>query len=110
METFAKLRCFADNASIFIYTSASTWSFETRLETGAPSMTDVLIPDRMGRNERLERLDAVIDWDRVDGLLSDVHSSQDGRPGYPPLIMVKVMLLQQWHNPSDPDMERGMHR
>ena len=80
-----------------------------RLETGAPSMTDVLIPDRMGRNERLERLDAVIDWDRVDGLLADVHSSRDGRPAYPPLLMAKVMLLQQWHSASDPEMEDALY-
>ena len=66
-----------------------------RLETGAPSMTGVFIPDRIGRNERLLRLDVVTDWDRVDGLLSDVHSSRDGRPAYPPLLMAKVMLLQQ---------------
>ena len=46
-----------------------------RLETSAPSMTDVLLPDRMGRDGRLQRLDTVINWDRVDGLLSDVHSS-----------------------------------
>ena len=64
-----------------------------RLETGAPSMIDVLLHERMGRNERQQRLDAIIDWDRVDGLLSDVHSSQDGLPAYPPLLMAKVMLL-----------------
>ena len=80
-----------------------------RLETGAPSMTDVLIPDRMGRDERLERLDAVIDWDRVDALLADVHSSRDGRPAYPPLLTAKVMLLQQWHNASDPEMEDALY-
>ena len=80
-----------------------------RLETGAPFMTDVLIPYRMGRNERLERLDAVIDWDRVDGLLADVHSSRDGRPAYPPLLMAKVMLLQQWHSASDPEMEDALY-
>ena len=109
METFAKLGCLIDNASIFTNTFTSTWSFETRLETGAPSMTDVLIPYRMGRNERLERLDAVIDWDRVDGLLADVHSSRDGRPAYPPLLMAKVMLLQQWHSASDPEMEDALY-
>ena len=57
-------------------------------------MTDVLLPERMGRDERLERLDAVIDWDRVDVLLADVHSSRDGRPAYPPLLMAKVMLFK----------------
>ena len=63
----------------------------------------------MGRNEHLERLDAVIDWDRVDGLLADIHLSQDGRPAYPPLLMAKVMLLQQWHSASDPEMEDTLY-
>ena len=38
-------------------------------------MTDVLIPDRVGRNERLQRLDMVIDWGRVDGLLANINES-----------------------------------
>ena len=42
-------------------TFARTWSFEMRLETGAPSMTDVLLPENIGRDERLQRLDAVIE-------------------------------------------------
>lgn len=76
-----------------------------RREIGAPSMTDVLLPDRMGRNEHLERLNTVINWDRVDALLADVHSSHEGNLSYPSLLMAKVMLLQQWHDFSDPEME-----
>lgn len=76
-----------------------------RREIGAPSMTDVLLPDRMGRNEHLERLNTVINWDRVDALLAEVHSSNEGNLAYPSLLMAKVMLLQQWHDFSDPEME-----
>ena len=80
-----------------------------RLQTGAPTMADVLIDERMGCNERLERLDAAIDWERVDALLADVHTSREGRPAYPPLLMVKIMLLQQWHDASDPEMEDALY-
>ena len=76
-----------------------------RREIGAPSMTEVLLPDRMGRNEHLERLNTVIDWDRVDALLAEVHSSHEGSMAYSSLLMAKVMLLQQWHDLSDPEME-----
>ena len=72
-------------------------------------MTDVLVPDRMDCNERLQRLDAAIDWDRVDALLADVHASSEGRPAYPPLLMVKVMLLQQQHDASDTEMEDALY-
>ena len=76
-----------------------------RREIGVPALNDVLLPDRMGRNEHLERLNSVIDWDRVDALLAEVHSSPEGSLSYPSLLMAKVMLLQQWHDLSDPEME-----
>ena len=31
-----------------------------------------------------------------------------GRKSYPPLMMVKVMLLQQWYGASDPAMEEAL--
>ena len=80
-----------------------------RRETGAPSMTDGLVHENMGRNEPLQRLDKIIDWDRVDALLLDVHYSPEGRPAYSPLLMAKVLLLQQWHDLSDPEMEDELY-
>ena len=53
----------------------------------------------------LQRLDVVIDWDRVYVLLSEVHSSSEGRLAYPLLLMTKVPLLQRQHDASDPEME-----
>ncbi len=38
-------------------------------------------------------------------LVSGIYASERGRPSYPPLVMVKVLLLQQWYNLSDPVME-----
>ena len=32
------------------------------------------------------------------------NDAPDGRPSYPPLLMVKVLLLEQWDNLSDPQL------
>ena len=49
-----------------------------------------------------------VDWDRIGKIVDEVYSAPEGRPSYPPLMMVKVMLLQQWYNASDPEMEAAL--
>lgn len=77
-------------------------------EVGQQSMVEAFLPERVGRNERLERIGQAIDWDRIGKLVEEVYSSPEGRPSYPPLMMVKVVLLQQWYNASDPEMEAAL--
>ena len=38
--------------------------------------------------------------------MEGVYSAEEGRPSYPPLMT--VLLLEQWHNPSDPQMEEAL--
>jgi IS5 family transposase len=59
----------------------------------------------LGRNERLDRVAAVIDWSAIESLVATVHSAPEGRKAYPPLVMVKALLLQQWYALSDPRLE-----
>ena len=40
--------------------------------------------------------------------MADLHAAPVGRPSYPPLLMVKVLLLQQWYQASDPAMEEAL--
>ena len=68
-----------------------------------PSLAESLLPETLGHNERLERI-----ADRFGRLLARVHSALEGRPSYPPLMMVKVLLLEQWYNLSDPQMEEAL--
>ena len=63
---------------------------------------------RVGRNAPLERLTHVIDWECVEPLVAGIHAAPAGRPSYPPLLMVKAMLLQQWYRASDPAMEEAL--
>jgi transposase, IS5 family len=53
----------------------------------------------------LDRIDKAFDWPAFESLLSPIHPSVRGAPGYPPLTMVKILLLQQWHMLSDPTVE-----
>lgn len=74
-------------------------------QMGQPSFAEAWLSGKLGQNERLERIGKVVDWGRIGELVAQVHSAAEGRPSYPPLMMVKVLLLQQWHNLSDPGME-----
>ena len=77
-------------------------------DMGRPSLAEFLLPEKLGHNERLERIDEAVDWDRLGGVVAGIYASGEGRPSYPPLTMVKVLLLEQWYNLSDPQMEEAL--
>ena len=56
----------------------------------------------------LERLGGLIDWAAVGHLLRGLHASAAGAPSYPPLSMLKALLLQQWYGLSDPGLEEAL--
>ena len=77
-------------------------------ETGQRSLAEALLPGNLGVNPRLERIEESVDWEPFGRLVREIHASSEGRPSYPPLLMVKVLLLQQWYNLSDPQMEEAL--
>ena len=77
-------------------------------EMGRPSLAEFLLPEKLGHNERLERIEAAVDWKRLGRVVAGIYASGEGRPSYPPLTMVKVLLLEQWYNLSDPQMEEAL--
>jgi IS5 family transposase len=72
------------------------------------SLADGLINQRAGRNTWLTELDKLIDWSSLDRLLSPIYGSDEGRPSYPVLTLVKLLLLQQWYCLSDPGLEEAV--
>jgi transposase, IS5 family len=74
---------------------------------GQLSFADGLVAGT-GRNETLERLVELIDWSAIARLLSPVHGSRYGAPGYPAVAMFRALLLQQWHGLSDPGLEASL--
>jgi transposase, IS5 family len=49
----------------------------------------------------LDDLSRLIDWDRLAGILGQVHASTKGEPAWPPLAMFKALLLSVWYDLSD---------
>ncbi len=52
----------------------------------------------------------LIDWSRLEQLLSDIHSSTRGEKAWPPLMMLKALLLKSWYKLSDPALENQLAR
>lgn len=77
-----------------------------RREGGQPSFAEALV--RGGGNGRLERIAGLIDWSRVERLLSGIYASRTGRPAYAPLVLLKVLLLESWYGLGDPAMEEAL--
>jgi IS5 family transposase len=74
---------------------------------GQLSLADGLVRGR-GQNRSLDRLTEAVDWSRFEHLLSRVYASVRGRPSYPPLVLFKCLLLQQWYRLSDPGLEEAL--
>jgi IS5 family transposase len=72
------------------------------------SLADGLVNQRAGRNGWLDRLDAIIDWPAVVKVLDGIYASDEGRPSYPLVTYVKLLLLQQWYGLSDPGLEEAV--
>ena len=69
---------------------------------------EAFLPAGFGRNARLERIAALIDWVPVEALVKRVRPGTTGRPPYRPLAMVRALLLQQWYGLSDPGLEEAL--
>jgi IS5 family transposase len=70
------------------------------------SFADVMVVG--GGSARLERISELLDWSGLGALLSDVYASAKGRPAYPPLVHLRILLLQGWYGLSDPGMEEAL--
>jgi transposase, IS5 family len=71
------------------------------------SFLDAAVARRGRRNGRLEAFAAALDWSSFERLLRSLRSDR-GAPGYSPLTMFKVLLLQRMYNLSDPLMEERL--
>lgn len=69
---------------------------------------EAFLPAGFGRNARLERIAALIDWTPIDALVQRVRPGTTGRPPYRALAMVRALLLQQWYGLSDPGLEEAL--
>ena len=59
--------------------------------------------------DRLGEISGLIDWDAFRPLLADLYTNTEGRGGRPNcdvVLMIKLLVLQQWYGLSDPELER----
>jgi IS5 family transposase len=73
-----------------------------------PSLADALVRDHSRGNRFLEDVQKLIDWSAFSVLFKDIHGDAMGAPGYPPIAMFKISLLQQWYGLSDPAAEEAI--
>jgi IS5 family transposase len=67
-------------------------------------MYDHLIP----QDHFLRRLKEIVDLSFVNRLVSGLYSKSMGRPSWPPVLMVKALLLQYLYNISDESLEEAL--
>ena len=63
------------------------------------------------RGDKLMKMESLIDWDAFRPILSDLYknnTSKGGRPNIDVVIMIKLLVLQQWFGLSDPQLERDL--
>ena len=75
---------------------------------GQLSLGDGLLHSKAGANARLDRIDGLLDWSAFENCVSVVYAARKGHPSYPPLMMFKCLLLQQWYGLSDPGLEEAL--
>lgn len=73
-----------------------------------PSLADAFVKAYSKGGGFLEDIAKTIDWSAIDVLFSQINAKALGAPGYPPLAMFKIVLLQQWYNLSDPAAEEAV--
>lgn len=77
--------------------------------TGQGSLAEVLVSRSSRRAAgRLDRIATLIDWDAVAAILSELRQARTGRPAYPPVVMMRALLLAQWYRLSDPELEEAL--
>ena len=80
------------------------------------SFADLAVSTSLEHNRSLtmmNKINALISWKNIEALLLeyyDVGRSTEGADAYPPLMLLKCLLLQKWfHIPSDPELENQIN-
>jgi len=59
--------------------------------------------------DRLARIEPLIDWEAFRPIIKGLYDNQGpkgGRPNVDEVVMVKLLVLQEWYGLSDPELER----
>lgn len=68
--------------------------------------------DRLSRvGDPLSHVNSLLDWERFRPMTEDLYDNKTEKGGHPNIdiiLMIKILVLQQWHGLSDQAMERGI--
>jgi len=59
--------------------------------------------------DRLAKADQLIDWDAFRPIISGMYrndTERGGRPNLDEVMIIKMLVIQQWYGLSDPELER----
>ncbi len=80
------------------------------------SFADLAVSESLKHNRSLkmmEKINKVVKWRNIEALLLEhyeVGTSKEGADAFPPLLLMKCMLLQKWFRiPSDPELENQIN-
>ena len=80
------------------------------------SFADLAVAKSLEHNRSLkmmEKINGVVEWDNIEAVLNEhyeVGRSKEGADAFPPLLLMKCMLLQKWFRiPSDPELENQIN-
>lgn len=77
--------------------------------TGEPGFIESWLAPGTGANAQLDRLHGLVKWYRFEKLIARLRDEAGrGRPGYPPLVLFKALLLQSLYGLSDRDLEEAL--
>ena len=55
---------------------------------------EAFLPDDMGRDAVLERVDGLVDWTALEAVCGEIYAAPVGRPSYPLRLLIKALLVQ----------------
>lgn len=58
----------------------------------------------------LDDTEALLDWVKIEAILSSVYASKTGRPSYPLLTLFRGLLLGVWYRLSDVQLAQSLYR
>jgi IS5 family transposase len=73
--------------------------------SGQLDFADSFLGNNQKLNQRLDKVERLIDWKPFEERLNRIYSSPTGRPSHPVLLLFKCLLLQAWYNLSDYALE-----
>jgi len=77
------------------------------------AMMNAYYNEHLKQFDRLAEAASLIDWEAFRPIIASFYQNlteRGGRPNIDPIVMLKLLVLQQWYGLSDPELERQTAR